>query len=202
MSFELGPLLGVSVTIAGGNRPSVGIRRWSLGGRVRTRDKPTREDTLRAPLNSESSLGLWQRFRARSATEQRAAVWALVVGPPVKLALRTRGYAATVRLLERFPRAPSPQGSEGRARAAESAMQRLPFPMTCLDRSLVVWWLLGGAPNAVIRFGVAPGSQGGEAPRFHAWVVADGVVLDFDTEHLDSFLPLESPGGIQPDSFD
>ncbi len=73
--------------------------------------------------------------------------------------------------------------------------------MTCLDRSLVVWWLLGGAPDAVIRFGVAPGSEGA-TPRFHAWVVADGVELDFDTEHLGTFLPLQSPGGIQPEGFD
>ncbi len=144
---------------------------------------------------------MWQRFRARSAAEQRAAVWALAAGPLVKVALRTRGYAATVRLLGRFQRPPSPEGGEGRARAAEAAMHRLPFPMTCLDRSLVVWWLLGGAPDAVIRFGVAPGSEG-EAPRFHAWVVADGVALDFYTENLDTFLPLGSPGGIQPGRFD
>ena len=146
-------------------------------------------------------LSLWRRFRARPAAEQRAALLALAIGPVVKVALRTRGYAATVRLLERFQRSPSPGDSEGRARAAESAMQRLPFPMTCLDRSLVVWWLLGGAPDAVIRFGVAPGSEG-ESPRFHAWVEADGMALDFDIEHLDTFLPLESPRVIQPDSFD
>ncbi|MEX1133350.1 MAG: lasso peptide biosynthesis B2 protein [Acidimicrobiia bacterium] len=146
-------------------------------------------------------LGVWQRFRAKSAAEQRAVLWALAVGPLVKVTLRTRGYAATVRLLERFQRSPSAGDSECRARAAESAMHRIPFPMTCLDRSLVVWWLLGGAPDAVIRFGVAPGSDGG-APKFHAWVVADGMALDFDTEHLDTFLPLESPGGIQPERFD
>lgn len=172
-------------TFHGGVRAVEGIGATNQPGRI----------LFGLPVSRRVHLGVWQRFRAKPAAEQRAALSAFAVGPLVKVMLRTRGYAATVRLLEGFQRSPSPGNSEGRARAAGSAMQRLPFPMTCLDRSLVVWWLLGGAPDAVIRFGVAPGS-GGEAPRFHAWVVADGMALDFDTENLDTFLPLETPPAI------
>lgn len=123
-------------------------------------------------------MNAWQRYRAKPADEQRSAVWKVALAPAVNLALRLRGCAATVRLLEKVPRTSSANNSEGTARVAESAMDRLPFSMTCLDRSLVVWWLLGGAEAAVIRFGVAPGDDG-EAPRFHAWVEADGVGFRF-----------------------
>lgn len=144
-----------------------------------------------------------RRFLARSGTEQRAAMLAVAVAPLVKLVLRFRGYARTARLLGQLSPSPvsSPERATKNAGAAHGAMRRLPFEMTCLERSLVVWWLLGGDAAGSIRFGVAPG-EAEDPPNFHAWVEVAGRAVDDGVEHVGSFLPLVSPKIPQPERFD
>jgi len=88
-----------------------------------------------------------QRFFAKSARERRSALLTLMVTPPVRVVLRRRGYTGTVRSLTRIPRSPASglDQAVADARIAQSVIRRLPFDTTCLERSLVLWWLVGGS---------------------------------------------------------
>jgi len=130
-----------------------------------------------------------RRFIAGSGAERSAALLALAMAPLVKLSLRGTGYRRTARYLGRVALKPVPDQALERTGAAHGAMRRLPFEMTCLERSLVVWWLLGGDAAGSIRFGVAPGEDG-KPPNFHAWVEVGGQPIDDGAEDIDSFLPL------------
>ncbi len=143
----------------------------------------------------------WQRYRAKPPRERRAAMWALAMTPLIKPLLRFGGYRRTVAFLEAVGRSPSAGDPQPIVSVASAAMDRLPFRTTCLDRSLVSWWLLGGEDHARIKFGVAFDETIGK-PRFHAWVEADGRSLDLGNEHDLTFVPLEAAETIQPDRFD
>ena len=112
----------------------------------------------------------------------------------VKPTLRLGGYGYAMRLLRRLTRR-SPRSfdqTRSMVNLAQRVMTRLPLHMTCLERSLVAWWLSGGEPEAQIRFGVQSPANG-DTPRFHAWVELEGVVLDDDVEDISSYLPLTPP---------
>jgi hypothetical protein len=144
-----------------------------------------------------------RRFLAKDARERRVAFSTLLAVPSVKIVLRTRSYAGTVRLLSRVSRSRAPGIDEAvaDARIAQAVIRRLPLDLTCLERSLVVWWLVGGSDVAQLRFGVAPGEDGG-TPIFHAWVEIAGTTLDDAIEAGAAYLPLTPPQPLQPDSFD
>ena len=116
-----------------------------------------------------------------------------MVAPIVKIALARRGYQGAVGLLERTRRRPVSDRSEavGMSRAAEAVMKRAPVTFTCLERSLVVWWLVGGDDASHIQFGVA--AKEGSAPTFHAWVEMDGVPINDTTDVATRYLPLTTP---------
>lgn len=144
-----------------------------------------------------------RRFFAKDIPERRAALSTLMVAPLVKGVLRVRGYARTVRFLTRISRFPAAgiDQAVADARIAQAVMRRLPLDLTCLERSLVVWWLVGGSDVAQLRFGVAPGEEGG-TPSFHAWVEVAGTTLDDVIEAGAAYLPLTPPQPLQPDTFD
>ncbi len=153
--------------------------------------------------DGEAVLTIWRRFFAKSARERRAALSTLMAASLVKVVLRRRGYAGTVRFLTKISRR-STDGFDqavADARIAQAVMRRLPFELTCLQRSLVVWWLVGGSEVAQLRFGVAPGGEGG-TPSFHAWVEVAGTALDDAIETGAAYLPLTPPQPLQPESFD
>ncbi len=81
--------------------------------------------------------------------------------------------------------------------AAEAALKRWPGSVTCLERSLVVWSLLGGGPEAVIKFGVAPADG---RPKFHAWVEHDGLVVNDELDVADHYAPFVA--AVPPVRFD
>ena len=87
-----------------------------------------------------------RRFFAKDARERRVALSTLLAAPLVKIVLRTRDYAGTVRFLTRMSRAPFAgiDQAVADARVAQAVIRRLPFDLTCLERSLVVWWLSPG----------------------------------------------------------
>ena len=144
-----------------------------------------------------------RRFFEKDARERRVALSTLLVAPLVKIILRARGYAGTVRLLTRISRSPAAGIDEAvtDARIAQAVIRRLPLSLTCLERSLVVWWLVGGSDVAHLRFGVAPGEEGA-TPSFHAWVEVAGTPLDDASETVAAYLPLTPPSPVQPGSFD
>jgi len=119
-----------------------------------------------------------RRFIAKPRRVQRAALTAALVAPIVKWNIRHRSYADTVRRLRNRPRSPADGVSDAAAvaRAAQAAMRRLPVGLSCLDVSLVVWWLVGGGEVAEIRLGVK--ADDGSGLNFHAWVEVDGVVIN------------------------
>ena len=144
-----------------------------------------------------------RRFFEKDARERRVAFSALLAVPLVKIVLRTRGYAGTVRFLTRIARSSAAGIDEAAAdaRIAQAVIRRLPFSLTCLERSLVVWWLIGGSDVAQLRFGVAPGEEGA-TPSFHAWVEVAGTTLEDAGETVAAYLPLTPPSPVQPGSFD
>ena len=135
--------------------------------------------------------------------ERRVALSTIRTVPLVRTKLRRLGYARTVDLLYKRPRQSAldfDQTVED-ASIAQAVIRRLPLDLTCLERSLVVWWLVGGSDVAQLRFGVAPGVEGG-TPSFHAWVEVAGTVLDDAKEAGVAYLPLTPPSPLQPASFD
>lgn len=119
-----------------------------------------------------------RRFIAKPRRVRRAAITAALVAPIVKWNIRHRSYADTVRRLGNRPRPPTDGVPEAAAvaRAARAAMRRLPIGLSCLDISVVVWWLVGGSEVAEVRLGVKP--DDGSGLNFHAWVEVDGVVIN------------------------
>ncbi len=144
-----------------------------------------------------------RKFFAKDARQRRAALLTLMTAPLVMMVLRVRGYAGTVRFLTGVSRSPVTgiDQAVADARIAQTVIRRLPLDLTCLERSLVVWWLVGGSEVAQIRFGVAPGGEGG-TPSFHAWVEVAGTTLDDASEAGVAYLPLTPPQPLQLDSFD
>ena len=138
-----------------------------------------------------------RRFLRRPVDERRAALRSILKIGIVKRRLRRDGYQQTLEQLTRASGEPIPAGVERRwAMAAEAAMKRWPGGTSCLERSLVIWWLLGGAP-AEIRFGVAPGE---DRPTFHAWVETGGLVVNDDPDIADRYAPFEA--AVPPTRFD
>ena len=102
-----------------------------------------------------------------------------------RLLLRTVGFSRSVAILERWAgRVLSPR--EPHVVAAEiSAVSGAPFPATCLDRSLLLWAVLGsGGYDAHLRIGVAPAPGGIDG---HAWVEVAGSVINDDPDVGDRF---------------
>jgi hypothetical protein len=61
------------------------------------------------------------------------------------------------------------------SRMARAAARHSPMPSTCLERSLVLWWLLGRQHVAArLRIGVR---KTGEKFEAHAWVEHQGRAL-------------------------
>ncbi len=144
-----------------------------------------------------------RHFFEKDARERRVALSTLLAAPLVKIVLRARGYAGTVRFLTRIARSPADGIDEAAAdaRIAQAVIRRFPFRLTCLERSLVVWWLVGGSDVAQLRFGVAPGEEGA-TPSFHAWVEVAGTTLEDASETVTAYLPLTPPSPVQPNIFD
>ena len=151
------------------------------------------------PARRSSGVARW--FVRTNWSERFTVVCAVVLTPLVQLGLRTRGYAPTKRLLQRFRRMPvAPMPHRRTAQLAESTMKRLPVPVTCLERSLVVWWVLGGDGVAQIRLGAAP-PEGGQPPAFHAWVEVQGRVVNDRPDVADIYWPFPEPRGMTTGRF-
>lgn len=118
-----------------------------------------------------------------TAPERRLLAACLVAGPAVAAGVRLFGLRRTRDVLARWSGAPTParSGPEAEAcarsvaRVAGIASRRGPLPVTCVPRSLLVWWLLRRRGiDAALRVGV---SGSGTAFRAHAWVEHDGTPL-------------------------
>jgi hypothetical protein len=124
-------------------------------------------------------LSLWRRGKR---TLQYAVLWPLCL--MLKIGVHQLSYKRLSRLLvwasPTPPRATNPQALT-RARtyghAVNRAAKRAPFHVTCLQRSLLLWWLLRWrGVHSTVRFGVR---IEGQQMHAHAWVThADAVIND------------------------
>ena len=94
-----------------------------------------------------------------------------------------------------------PVDSELSGRRVDSALRALPWHVRCLERSVIVWWVVGDP--AGIRLGVRS-QEGAGSARFHAWVEVDGRVINDDPGVATNYLPFsqsETPS-LDPLLFD
>jgi Transglutaminase-like superfamily len=148
----------------------------------------------------------WRRFFRLSVGERRVVLAASAALVASRIALRVTGFRAWQAVLQ-IKLSGKPLQSSGKAvdknlvdllscqqqtlreivRLEASASRHLFFRANCLERSLVLWWLLArrGVP-AELRIGARNQAGSFEA---HAWVESEGAVLnDPDGTHL-HFVP-------------
>jgi hypothetical protein len=133
---------------------------------------------------------MWEplrRFRALEPSARGLFLRAAALLPFVSLSLRVRGFRSTqASLQKRIARAASsrchlsdPAKAEVialTARHVRSAAYRSLGGATCLEKSLVLWWLLG---RQGIASSVRIGTRKSEAKfEAHAWVECDGVAVN------------------------
>ena len=136
----------------------------------------------------------WRKFRDLSWTDRRLLLQAAVLLVCARLSLRfidlrvDTGAAA-------HPAAMSPPAADlGRAKAIARlvgiASGHIPLAVTCLHRSLALWWLLR---RNGIRCELRLGARAGADPfGAHAWVECAGVALNEDGANL-ATVPRRSP---------
>jgi Transglutaminase-like superfamily len=133
---------------------------------------------------------MWEplrRFRALESNARGLFLRAAVLLPLISLSLRLRGFRATQATLQKRigsavsshyePTDPA-KGEHAAltARMVRSAAIRSFGPATCLEKALVLWWLLGRQGiGSRVRIGTRKIGKKFEA---HAWVECDGVALN------------------------
>ena len=120
------------------------------------------------------------RFRALSWPEQRVVVVAMLLLPPFWIGLRVLGLSRFLTWLTRSPvvvRAPRSREELAAIGALVNvAGNHVPFPSTCLTRSLVLKWVLRcRGVDSELRIGVRLNEGTFEA---HAWVEHEGQPLN------------------------
>jgi len=135
------------------------------------------------------------KFRALPALEQRFLLLALLTLPLVWLRLRAFGIeAAQTRAHHAAVVAGEADSLEVVARWASlvrAADRYMPFPSTCLSRSLTLLWLLERrGVVAQLRVGVRLKPEGLDA---HAWVEYAGVPVNDDPKIGEQFAVFAQP---------
>ena len=152
-------------------------------------------------------MGVWTRFRGLSGRERLIVVHALIAIVAIRAGLRVLGFRrwhAVVswmtasrersRFRSALHAADSFPGAEAGASVRPSELSRLTnstadslfFHVTCLERSLALWWVLRWRGlNAELRLGARKNAARFEA---HAWVEIDGVCLGDTGDGRDRFV--------------
>jgi hypothetical protein len=139
------------------------------------------------------SLPMWerlQRFRALERPAQKLFLRGAVLLPVVSLNLKMRGFRSTQAMLEaslkrRGTRQHAAEKTESTAltvRMVHAAVREGVGHPSCLEESLVLWYLLGrqGIESA-LRIGIRKDDGKFGA---HAWVERDGIALNQpDAQH-------------------
>lgn len=143
-------------------------------------------------------VSFWYMYRLRKIAslpyrDRLILIEAIVFAIPVELGLRWIGFDTLVKRLGRARRSLGRQGpvdGEQAARLVEAASRFYPFELTCLKKSLVLFWIFRrrGLP-AELCIGVKK-EVGGE-PEAHAWIQCGGrLLLDGDIAHQFAPMPL------------
>ncbi len=130
-------------------------------------------------MGLSSKLG---HFRTLSSAERRVLLLSALMLPCVDVELRLRGWCRCHARLAAWAKRPPTAASwdtippQRIAWLVERAAQTVPWPATCLRRSLVLWALLARAgTRADLRLGFRKTDGRFEA---HAWVELAGVPLN------------------------
>jgi hypothetical protein len=135
---------------------------------------------------------MWERLRRFSSLDSEARgsfLRAAVLLPVISVSLKIRGFRATQESILRFLAHPQQVSQKNSARLlADVERTRLTVRMvnaavhhawrssTCLEKSLVLWWLLGRQGIASeLRIGARKVQDKFEA---HAWVERQGIAVD------------------------
>jgi len=134
-----------------------------------------------------------RRFNALSGSAKKVFVEAGILLPLLRVSLRMRGFRATQRTLQKSLGG-GKSGSNAEPAKADScskiisrmvlaAARHSVCSTSCLERSLVLWWLLARQGIASqLRIGVR---RTGEKFEAHAWVERDGAAIgEPDGMHL------------------
>jgi len=137
---------------------------------------------------------MWARLRRFSALPRAAKmdfVRASLLLPLIRMSLRLRGFRATQKSLQlRIGRGVAALSESAAAdetkqtcRMVFAAARYSPISVTCLERSLVLWWLLARRGMATqLRIGARKSGKKFEA---HAWLEQNGVAIgEPDGTHL------------------
>ena len=128
---------------------------------------------------------MWEqlrRFRALPKRQRKLFLRVAVVLPLISLCLKLRGFAATQRWLEKArPKRSSSDRMETTqsvgeiVRAVAAAVRHGLGHSTCLEQSLILWWLLRREGiTSQLRIGVR---KDGEKFEAHAWVECEGEAI-------------------------
>lgn len=141
----------------------------------------------------------WRRFLELSGHERGVVVEAAAGLTGTWIGLRLAGFRRWKAALEWLgPRTPlEPFGTgviesaRAIARLESSAARNLILRTNCLERSLVLWWLLRRRGIASeLRVGARKNTHKFEA---HAWVECGGIVVEEAAENHLHFAPFDAP---------
>ena len=135
--------------------------------------------------------GLWRRFRRLSPDDQRVALTALMLLPMVVTARRILPWSSLSRLADRQNSCGAVDVNRASqvAGLVDSVLRRVPLPVNCLDRSLLLLSTLRRAGLAgELRIGVR---RAGSRLEAHAWVEHASHVLNDSAEVQSAYAPLE-----------
>lgn len=141
----------------------------------------------------------WRRFSRLRSSDRRTVIEAVAGLVITWLGLRLAGFRQWKSILERLvphsfaDNVASPNSESARvvARLESAAARNLFFRPNCLERSLVLWWLLKRRGVAAeLRIGARKDEEKFEA---HAWVECGGTVIDEPDETRLHFVPFDGP---------
>lgn len=148
---------------------------------------------------------MWERLRRFNGLKAGARgifLRATVLLPLISVSLRMRGFGATQGSLQKL--LPSLKQitidsrgyAEVAARMVRAAVHHGLGRPSCLEESLVLWWLLGrrGIPSQ-LRIGIKKDSAKFEA---HAWVELDGAALNEPETPHDHYAAFEGEISAAP----
>ena len=157
---------------------------------------------------SNFCLPMWeplQRYSALPSEARKLFCRASLLGPLIRVSLRFRGYNKTRQWLQgkldrlTVPALALPEVSDRldvTCRMVRAAEHYLPVRVSCLEESLVLWYLLQTQGiAAAIRIGVRKPAGTFEA---HAWVEQDGIALNQTDEQHRHYHPFDHEGPSMP----
>jgi hypothetical protein len=149
----------------------------------------------------ETLSGKWRRFQKHPPEDRALILRAMVLLPLTGLGLRVFGFRRWKELIERFSRQTRARQKAEPAIQLEVAGRMIrvvrsvelhgPGKPNCLERSMVLWWLLRRAGiKGELHIG---GRKNGLRFEAHAWVELDGKVLNDSPDVHTHYAQFDAP---------